>query len=86
MKIIPLATAVAALASAGCFATFAYAKTIPCEDKLVELRAAMQTARPNEVDAHAVKDLEARGVERCNADDDKRADAFFDDAIKILKR
>jgi hypothetical protein len=31
-----------------------------------------------------VADLETKGIERCNADDDKRADGFFADALKIM--
>ncbi|MFC3695608.1 hypothetical protein [Chenggangzhangella methanolivorans] len=85
MKTIKLATAVATLASAGCFASFAYAAAVPCEDKLVELRAAIAKTTLGDADMKPVKTLEAKGVERCNADDDKRADAFFDDALKLLK-
>ena len=31
----------------------------------------------------AVAELQTKGTERCNADDDKRADAFFADALKL---
>lgn len=86
MKPLSLAAAIATLAAAGCFASFASAKTVPCEDRLVELRAAISSATLDDADAKSVKDLEAKGVERCNADDDKRANAFFDDALKIIKR
>lgn len=85
MKTIKLAAAVLTFASAGCFASFAYAAPVPCEDKLVELRAAMARATLSDDAIKPVKALEAEGVERCNADDDKRADAFFDDALKLLK-
>lgn len=84
MNTIKLAAAVATLAAAGSFASMAYAKTVPCEDKLVELRDASKTAALSEADMASVQQLEAKGVERCNADDDKRADAFFDDALKII--
>ncbi|WP_020180409.1 hypothetical protein [Methylopila sp. M107] len=86
MTSIKLAAAVATLASAGCFASFAYAAPVPCEDKLVALRASMARTTLSEADMAPVRELEAKGVERCNADDDKRADAFFDDALKVLKR
>ena len=86
MKTVLLAAAVATIASFGCFVTLAAAKTVPCEDKLVELRASMSSAKLGEAERKAVQDLEAKGVERCNADDDKRADAFFDDALKIINR
>lgn len=86
MKTIKLAAAVATLASAGCFVSFAYAAPVPCEDKLDELRASMASAQIADADMASVKQLEAKGVERCNADDDKRADAFFDDAMKLIKK
>lgn len=85
MTAIKLAAAIATLASAGCFASFAYAVTVPCEDKLVELRSAIQSAKLGDADMKPVRQLEAKGVERCDADDDKRADAFFEEALKLLK-
>lgn len=86
MKTLKLAAAVVTLATTGCFATLAYAAPVPCEDKLAELRSAVKTASLSEAEMASVNQLEAKGVERCNADDDKRADAFFDDALKLLKR
>jgi hypothetical protein len=56
---------------------------IPCEDMLKELRAALDTAKLNDADATKAKALEDKGIERCNADDDKRADDFFSQAMKI---
>jgi hypothetical protein len=65
-------------------ASAAHAATVPCEDALKDLRVKMESAKLGDADMKSVKDLEAKGVERCNADDDKRADGFFDDAVKIL--
>lgn len=56
----------------------------PCEDMLKDVRAAKATASLNEADKAAVTQLEAKGVERCNADDDKRADEFFAQALKLM--
>ncbi|MFJ7355653.1 hypothetical protein ACIQWS_15940 [Phyllobacterium sp. NPDC097923] len=56
----------------------------PCEDMLKDVRAAKATAKLNEADKAQVDQLEAKGVERCNADDDKRADEFFAQALKLL--
>jgi hypothetical protein len=75
--------AIAALIMIGA-ASAAHAAAVPCEDTLKELRAQMTSAKVSDADMKAVKELEAKGVERCNADDDKRADGFFDDAKKIL--
>jgi len=51
---------------------------------LKDLRAALQTAKPSDADAAKIKELEDKGIERCNADDDARADQFFAQALKIL--
>ena len=51
---------------------------------LKDVRAAKATAKLNEADKAQVDQLEAKGVERCNADDDKRADEFFAQALKLL--
>src|SRR5262245_5326295 len=58
----------------------------PCEDMLKQLRTAVDAAKLSDADAAKVKDLEDKGIERCNADDDKRADAFFDQAMKIVSK
>jgi len=60
------------------------AQTVPCEDALKNLRAAVDAAKLTDADSAKVKELEDKGIERCNADDDKRADDFFDKAIKIV--
>lgn len=57
---------------------------VPCEDMLKDVRAAKATANLNEADKAAVAQFEAKGVERCNADDDKRADEFFAQALKLM--
>ena len=84
MKKVMLVAAFApfVLASAG----IANAASVPCEDMLKQLRDAEKTATMNDADKSAVADLEAKGVERCKADDDKRADKFFTDAIKIVSK
>ncbi len=62
----------------------AQAANVPCEEALKELRAAEASAKPSDADKAKISELEAKGVERCNADDDKRADEFFSQAMKIL--
>ena len=57
---------------------------VPCEDMLKDLRAKMTTAKLSDADKAKVQALEAKGVERCNADADKRADEFFTQALKVL--
>lgn len=62
----------------------AFAATVPCEDMLKELRTAESAATLTDADKAKISDLEAKGIERCNADDDKRADDFFAKALKVL--
>lgn len=71
------------LGSAG-LATAAYAADQPCEDALKEFRAAKASANVAADVMKKVDELEAKAVERCNADDDKRADQFVADAMKLL--
>ena len=53
---------------------------------LQQLRTAVDAAKLGDADAAKVKELEDKGIERCNADDDKRADDFFDQAMKIVSK
>jgi uncharacterized membrane protein len=64
--------------------TSALAAPVPCETALKDLRAAEAKATLNDADKNKVSELETKGIERCNADDDKRADDFFAQAMKIL--
>jgi hypothetical protein len=69
----------------GAYATTAAADdVVPCEDMLKDLRAASGSATLSDADKAKVAELQDKGIERCNADDDARADAFFADALKIL--
>ncbi len=68
------------------FSIDANAAARPCEDVLKEYRAAKEGAKVSaEVMAQADA-LEAKAVERCNADDDKRADQFLLDAMKLIAK
>ena len=64
----------------------AAAEDVPCEKMLEDLRSALETAHPNDTDAAKIRELEDKGIERCNADDDARADEFFTQAMKIVKQ
>lgn len=61
-----------------------FAATAPCEDTLKTLRAAEAAATLSAAAKAKVSELEATGIERCNADDDKRADEFFAQAMKVM--
>jgi hypothetical protein len=78
-----LAIAVGTLAVSASMSTV-YAATAPCEDTLKAVRAAEATAKLGADDKAKVSELETKGIERCNADDDKRADDFFAQAMKVM--
>lgn len=69
---------------AGLHIPSAWAAATPCETMLNDLRAAEATAKLNASDKAKVAELETKGIERCNADDDERADDFFAQAMKVL--
>ena len=60
------------------------AATIPCEKALSDLRDAIKTAKLGDAGKAKIDDLVNKGIERCNADDDKRADDFFAGAMTLL--
>lgn len=82
MKILaPLASAV--VLGLVAFSPAAHA-AVPCEDMLKDMRAAKAAATLNAADKAKVEDLEAKAVERCNADDDTRSDKFLSEAMKLM--
>lgn len=83
MNRFALAFALATIAAAPALSS-ASAAQVPCETALKDLRAAEAKAKLSEADKNKVSELETKGVERCNADDDKRADDFFAQAMKIV--
>ncbi|MBB6409710.1 hypothetical protein [Mesorhizobium sangaii] len=78
-----LAIALGTLA-VSCPASSVFAATAPCEGTLKTLRAAEAAATLSASDKARVSELETKGIERCNADDDKRADEFFAQAMKVM--
>jgi hypothetical protein len=85
MKKLIAATFIAAIASLGSIVPQAHAAAAaPCEDMLKTMRAAKATAKLSDADMAKVNDLEAKAIERCNADDDARSDKFLADAMKIV--
>ncbi|MDB5587142.1 MAG: hypothetical protein JWP26_2112 [Devosia sp.] len=71
--------------AAGVVTTDTSGKPLPCEDMLAKYRAAQpKAASLDDATKAKVAELEAKGLERCNADDDKRADDFFGQAIQLI--
>ncbi|AYG60899.1 hypothetical protein QD460_31680 [Rhizobium jaguaris] len=84
MKKIIAVTTLTVIASLGLVASQAHAAAAPCEEMLKNMRAAKTTAKLSDADMAKVNDLEAKAIERCNADDDTRSDKFLADAMKIM--
>mgnify|MGYP000618883977 CR=1 FL=1 len=61
-------------------------RPLPCEEMLKAYRAEMATAKLSDADKPKIEELLAKGVERCNADDDKRAGEFFGQGLALMRR
>lgn len=81
MKTIIHAAMIGAIAIAIPAAAFA---KVPCEETLKDVRAARASAKLSDADATKVDDLINKGIDRCNADDDNRANGFFKDAMTAM--
>ncbi len=87
MKKFLLASTFVVVTAISGFNSLANAATvIPCEDVLVTLNDAMAKAKLSDADMKTVMDLKAKGEERCKAEDDRRADGFFNDALAIVTK
>lgn len=78
----PAGTAPAAAATAAFAVSNADGSPLPCEVALETLRNAAASKKPS--DQAKYDQLMGKGLDRCNADDDKRADGFFADAYALL--
>lgn len=86
MKRPIIAAALIAVSTLAGLSSFANAANVPCEDLLKTLTETLATAKLSDADMKAITELKAKGEERCTAEDDKRADAFFTDAIKLASK
>lgn len=71
---------------AGVPTTDASGRPLPCEVMLDTFRTTLTGATLTDADRAAVEALQAKGTERCNADDDQRADDFFAQGIALMSR
>jgi hypothetical protein len=85
MKTLILGAALSTVGAASANNSSAYAASaVPCKDMLKEVRSTIETAKLSDADKGKVSELEAKGVERCDADDGQRADGFFAEALNIM--
>ncbi len=71
---------------AGIDVTDAGGHPLPCEMMLSDLRDAVSGGKVPQEAAAKVSDLQSRATERCNADDDRRADAFSAEALAMVTK
>lgn len=60
-------------------------RALPCEVMLGTLRDGLAATPPASAVAAQVADFQAKALERCNADDDRNADAFTAQALALVK-
>ncbi len=78
------AAATGALTVAGIATTDANGRPLPCEVMLDTFRTTRAGATLTDADVATVDTLQAKGTERCNADDDARADDFFAQGLALM--
>jgi hypothetical protein len=64
----------------------ASAGAVPCETMLQELRSVQRSASLDDPKRIAILELIVKGLERCTADDDRAADQFFSQALKLMQK
>jgi hypothetical protein len=72
--------------SIGGAAQDATARAVPCEVMLDKFRAARSGATLTDAQRTILDGLQAKGTERCNADDDTRAGDFFAQGIALMSQ
>lgn len=68
----------------GVATTDANGHPLPCEAMLGTFRTTLANATLTDANRASVETLQAKGTERCNADDDARADDFFAQGIALM--
>lgn len=68
----------------GVATTDANGRALPCEVMLEQFRSTLAGATVAEADRATIDTLQSKGTERCNADDDTRADDFFAQGIALM--
>jgi len=77
---------VAATLVSGIAVTDASGRALPCEIMLKSLKSGLATSPKADADKGRATDFLAKATERCNADDDQRADAFSAQGLAIITK
>ncbi|WP_138935468.1 hypothetical protein [Roseovarius arcticus] len=71
---------------AGADVTDASGRPLPCELMHTTFKAARASANLSGADGATADTFQSKGLERCNADDDARADEFFAQGIALMRK
>lgn len=85
----PIATSAApvdAVLVAGIAVTDANGRALPCEVMLKSVADGLATAKLSDADHAAAVGFQTKALERCNADDDQRADGFSAQALALVAK
>lgn len=78
---------ISAIAGAAVTASFSAAFAAPsCEDSMKTMEESLKKVKLSDADMKTVMDLKAKATERCTAEDDRRAEGFIADAMKIITK
>ena len=77
---------VAANLVSGITVTDANGRALPCEVMLKSVADGLTTAKLSDADRTAAVDFQTKALERCNADDDQRADEFSAQALALVSK
>ena len=77
---------VAAILVSGIIVTDANGRALPCEVILKSVADGLTTAKLSDADRTAAVDFQTKALERCNADDDQRADEFSAQALALVSK
>ena len=80
------AAPVAATLVSGIAVTDANGRALPCEVMLRSVADGLTTAKLSDADHAAAVDFQPKALERCNADDDQRADGFSAQALALVSK
>jgi hypothetical protein len=84
--IVTSAAPVDAVLVAGIAVTDANGRALPCEVMLKSVADGLATAKLSDADHAAAVGFQTKALERCNADDDQRADGFSAQALALVTK
>ena len=84
--VVANAAPVAATLVSGIAVTDTNGRALPCEVMLKSVADGLTTAKLSDADRVAATGFQTKALERCNADDDQRADGFSAQALALVSK